>query len=178
MEFVKSANITIRAFAPNDAAGFKDACLESINSVGKWMPWCHTSYEHEEALSWFAQCSKEIEAGNSYDLGIFRNTDSLLVGSIAINQLDKRNRIGNIGYWVRETLQRQGYALEAVELIKQFGFQELHLVRLEIVVHTENNASRRVAERAGACFECLANNRLMHNGIPETAAVYSFTTVR
>ena len=175
MEFSKSKNITIRAFEPNDAAEFRVACLESIDTVGKWMPWCHASYEQEEALSWFAQCSKEIESGDSFDLGIFRNADSLLVGSIAINQLDKRNRIGNIGYWVRESLQRQGYALEAIELIKEFGFQEIDLVRLEIVVHAENSASRGVAERAGTCFECLAKNRLIHNGVPETAAVYSFT---
>lgn len=178
MKIVKSENITIRAYEPNDAVGFRDACLESIDTVGKWMPWCHADYKLEEALSWFAHCSAEIEAENSYDVGIFRNTDSFLVGSIAINQLDKLNRIGNIGYWIREPLQRQGYALEAVELIKKFGFQELHLVRLEIVVIAENSASRRVAEKAGACFECLAKNRLMHNGIPKTAAVYSFTTVQ
>ena len=177
MEYAKSENITIREFEPNDAADFRDACFESIETVGQWMPWCQANYELKEALAWFTLCSTEIKAGNSYDLGIFRNTDSRLIGSIAINQLDKRNRIGNIGYWVRETLQRQGYAREAVDLIKQFGFQELNLARLEIIVIEENYASRQVAEKSGADFECLAKNRLIHDGSPKTAAVYSFTTV-
>jgi len=86
------------------------------------MPWCYKDYSSEEAIEWISLCDKEIRHGNSNDLGIFRNADSLLVGSIAINQLDKRNRIGNIGYWVRESLQRQGYAKQAVELIRNTDF--------------------------------------------------------
>ena len=178
MIIAKSQDITIRAFEPADAVEFRTACLESIDTVGKWMSWCHENYTHEEAMAWISFCSKEIEAGNSFDLGIFRNSDSLLVGSIAINQLDKRNRIGNIGYWVRESLQQKGYAVKAVDLIKYYGFQELNLVRLEVVILAENIASKCVAERAGAEFECLAKNRLMHDGHTKTAAVYSFTTVR
>ena len=175
MDIAKSTDITIRAFEESDAAEFTLACRESFETVGNWLPWCHENYTREEALYWISFCSQEIQAGNSYDLGIFRNSDSLLVGSIAINQLDKRNRIGNIGYWVRESLQQQGYALKAVNLIKRYGFQQLELSRLEIVMLTENNASKRVAESAGAEFECIAKNRLMHDGYSKAAAVYSFT---
>ena len=50
----------------------------------------------------------------------------------------------------------------------------MNLVRLELVVLTENVASRRVAERTGAQFECVAKNRLMHNGRAESAAIYAF----
>ena len=101
----------------------------------------------------------------------------MLIGSIAINQLDKANKIGNIGYWVRETQQNYGYALQAVELIKDYGFRQLQLVRLEIVVLTENAASIAVAEKSGAEFECIAKSRLMHEGRARAAAIYSFTTV-
>lgn len=175
MDITKSEDITIRPFEPDDAAEFTSACLESIDTVGKWMPWCHENFTHEEAMAWITSCSKQIQAGNSYDLGIFRNPDLLLVGSIAINQLDKRNLIGNIGYWVRESLQQQGYALKAVNLIKDYGFQELNLARLELVILTDNIASKRVAESSGAEFECVAKNRLMHDGMSKPAAVYSFT---
>ena len=176
MVIAKSEDITVRAFEPDDTAEFTSACLESVETVGKWMPWCNEAYTQDTALSWISLCSSEIEAGNAFDLGVFRNSDSLFVGSIAINRLDKQNRIGNIGYWVRQSLQQQGYALKAINLIKKYGFQKLHLVRLEIVVLEENMASRRAAECAGAEFECQAKNRLMHDGIANTAAVYSFTS--
>ena len=63
--------------------------------------------------------------------------------------------------------------MQAVELIKDFGFNVLSLTRLEIVVLTENKISRRIAEKAGAKFECIAENRLIHNGEAMPAAVYS-----
>jgi len=141
------------------------------------MTWCHSEYTPEEALRWITICAKEFEAGTSYDLGLFRNSDSVLIGSIAINQLDRINRIGNIGYWVRESEQNKGYASQAVELIKEFGFRQLELERLEIVVLTENTASVRVAEKSGAEFECIAKSRLFHEGCPKPAAIYSFTNV-
>ena len=177
MEIGKNKAITIRAFEPEDAAEFTAACLESIDTVGHWLPWCHEEYSCEEATAWIALCSEEIQARNSYDYGIFRNADSQLSGGIAINPIDIRNRMGNIGYWVRESLHRQDYALEAVEITRNFGFQQLLLARLEIVLLADNLASRRVAENAGAEFECIAKSRLMHNGRTEAAAVYAFTTV-
>lgn len=175
MEIARNAVITIRSFELTDAVEFTAACLESINTVGVWMPWCHDEYSYDEACEWIELCSKERITGNAYDLGIFRNSDASLAGSIAINQIDKQNRRGNVGYWVRESMQNQGYARQAVELITEFGFQKLGLVRLELVALTDNLASRRVAERAGADFECIASNRLIHNGQAKSAAVYSFT---
>jgi len=177
MEIAKSKTITIREFVPDDAVAFTAACLESMGTVGKWMAWCHGEYTNEEATAWISICAREFEAGSSYDFGIFRNSDSMLIGSIAINQLDKANKIGNIGYWVRETQQNHGYALQAVELVKDFGFRQLQLVRLEIVVLTENAASIAVAEKSGAEFECIAKSRLMHEGRARAATIYSFTTV-
>lgn len=98
------------------------------------------------------------------------------IDTVAINQLDKANHSGNIGYWVRESLQNQGYARQAVELIKNYGFHQLNLVRLEIVVVATNSASIQVAKNAGAEFECIAKSRLMHEGRPHSAAIYSFTS--
>jgi len=175
MDITKNDSITVREFEPHDAPEFALACRESIATVGKWMPWCHSGYTPAEALDWITICERAFKAGTSYDLGLFRNSDALLLGSIAINDLDRDNRIGNIGYWVRESQQNQGYALPAVELIKAYGFHHLQLERLEIVVLAENTASRRVAEKSGAEFECIAKSRLFHDGCAKPAAIYSFT---
>lgn len=175
MEITKNKSITVREFVPDDAAEFQIACLESIKTVGKWMPWCHKDYTLAEAKDWISICNKEFKAGTSYDLGIFRNSDAKLIGSVAINQLKQADKIGNIGYWVRESLQNQGHARQAVELIKNYGFDQLNLVRLEIVVVATNTASIQVAKNAGAEFECIAKSRLMHEGQTHPAAIYSFT---
>lgn len=58
-----------------------------------------------------------------------------------------------MGYWVRTSQTRRGIATAAVRLIARFGFEDLGLRRLELLIATDNFASRRVAEKVGARLE-------------------------
>jgi RimJ/RimL family protein N-acetyltransferase len=173
VETLSAENVVLRQFASHDIEQFVGAIRESANSVGKWLPWWKTDYSEDEARSWFQACDEAIAARSGFDIGIFHKDCELLIGSVAINRIDATNRIGSIGYWVRESQQGKGYCSEAVSRIKLFGFDELALARLEIVVLAENSASRQVAEKCGATLECIAENRLSHRGQPTAAAVYS-----
>ena len=170
---VRSSRLVLKPFSSEYASDFAEAVRESVDVVGEWMPWCHKDYSVEEAEEWFALCSRNIQSEEGYDIGIFMADEDIVVGGISINQINRQHNIGNIGYWVRGTYQQQGIATEAVSLIKSLGFGVLGLTRLEIVVLEKNVASRRVAEKAGAEFECISRNRLVHNGAAKSAAVYS-----
>ncbi len=103
--------------------------------------------------------------------------DTLAAENVVLRKFgpnDAASQIGSVGYWVRESQQGKGYCSEAVDRIKEFGFNELALARLEIAVLVENRASCQVAEKCGAKLECVAENRLVHRGRPAAAAVYSF----
>jgi len=173
MKIIKNALITINPFNETHLDEFVIAVKESANTVGQWMPWCTPEYSIEEAQLWFKYCRHNIERSIAYDVGIFLNETGQLAGGISINRINRMDMIGNVGYWVRESLQNQGIASAALELIKTFGFQSLGLTRLEIVILEENHISRRLAEKSGAKFECLARNRLLHNEQPTDALVYS-----
>jgi len=173
LNILKAKYVVLRKFKPKDLGQFVEAIRESATSVGEWLPWWKEDYSRDEAQSWFETCERAIETRSAFDIGIFRKNDGLLVGSVAINRIDAANRIGSIGYWVRESQQGNGYCSDAVNRIKEFGFHELDLARLEIVVLVENGASRQVAEKCGAKLECIAENRLVHKGQPSAAAVYS-----
>jgi ribosomal-protein-serine acetyltransferase len=123
--------------------------------------------------AWFQTCGATIAASTAFDIGVFRNDSGLLIGSVAINRVDAANRIASIGYWVRGSQQGNGYCSEAVNRIAKFGFDDLALARLEIVVLVENTASCKVAEKCGARLECIAENRLVHESRPSAAAIYS-----
>jgi RimJ/RimL family protein N-acetyltransferase len=112
-------------------------------------------------------------ARSAYDIAIFSPDGATLYGGIGVNQISWRWNLGNIGYWVRQSRQRQGIAPRAVRAAAQFGFDYLKLTRLEIVVAVGNDPSRRVAERVGATFECVARNRLVLGERPVDAWVYS-----
>ena len=168
-----SDGLCLRPYADSDIEPFVAAAREAVDTVGAWMPWCHASYGPADAKEWFDECASGLAARSAYDLGIFSADDGELSGGIAVNQISWRWNYGNIGYWVRQSRQRQGIALRAVRAIARFGFNDLKLTRLEIVIAVDNVASRRVAENAGATFECIARNRLVLLERPIDAAVYS-----
>lgn len=173
MDILTSENLVLRKFETSDIEQFVEAVRESEKTVGSWLPWWKTNYHRDDAALWFRCCDEKITARSAFDIGIFDKEGGLLLGSVAINGIDAANRIGSLGYWVRESQQGNGYCTEAVGRISEFGFDDLDLSRLEIVVLVDNIASRRVAEKCGAKLECIAENRIMYQGRPSAAAVYS-----
>lgn len=175
MQLTTLANtqIVIRPFEAGDADEFVRAAHESIETVGIWMSWCTPSFNREQALAWFATCDQDRAAGRAFDMGIFCAATGQLLGGAGINQLSPHHRYGNIGYWVRQSRQRQGIARQALVLLCDFGFQQLGLYRLEIVMGVGNTASEAVAISTGATFECRARNRIFLHGRPLDAHIYA-----
>jgi len=58
-----------------------------------------------------------------------------------------------VGYHVRRSLQRRGYATEAAAASRDFARDSLGLDRLIAIIHPENLASQRVAEHIGLALE-------------------------
>lgn len=175
MVAIAGDGLRIRSFEEGDLAAFVAAVRESAGTVGLWMPWCRADYTDAEAIAWFDRCRASQRAGQAYDVGIFAEDGKEPLGGIGINQLNRQHNLGNIGYWVRESRQRRGVATRAVRMMARYGFDCLQLTRLEIVAAVDNRVSRAVAEKAGAVFECIARNRLVVDGKPLSAAVYSLT---
>jgi ribosomal-protein-serine acetyltransferase len=148
------------------------AARESTETVGQWLPWCHAEYDESRAGSWIAKCEAAWRAGEEYEFAFFDHTGEF-VGAGGLNAVNRLHNFANLGYWVRQSRQREGIAVEAIGLLAQFGFHTVGLTRIEIVIAHDNGPSRRAAEKAGATFECLARNRLVLRGNPVVAAVYS-----
>ncbi len=170
---ITTSRLIIRPYSAGDITEQVDAVIESVMTVGRWLPWCHSSYSVKDAAEWFVICEQSIAANISYDLGIFDKSTGKLVGSIAINEIRSNHKLGNIGYWVRQSAQGRRIAAEAVEAVAEFGFNHLGLLRLEIIAGIDNKASRRVAEKVNAVCEGLARNRIILNNQSIDAMVYS-----
>lgn len=163
----------LRPFTSSDAPSFAAAIRESGATVGKWMTWAHAGYTDADALSWFAHCDSERANGTSYEFGIFHAESQILVGGCGLNQFNAVNGFCNLGYWVRESWQRKGAGLAAIQALTSYAFSELGLGRVEIVVAAGNEPSAALATRAGATRECLARNRLKLHGNYADALLFS-----
>ncbi len=171
---LRSPRLCLRGWQEADAIPLYEAALESIDTVGAWLPWCHARYALADAQAWVAHCQAAWRQGEHYTFAITDASDGSLLGGIGLNQRNLLHRSANLGYWVRQSRQRQGIVTEAAPLVACFGFDALELVRIEIVAAHDNRASRGVAERCGARFEGISRQRLVHAGRVLDAAVYGW----
>jgi len=168
---LSSAGFVLRPYLADDAAAFAAAVRESMATLGPWMPWAEAGFDEAQALAWFAACDAGRADGSSHEFGIFRG--GVFVGGAGLNQLNPAHALCNLGYWVRTSAQRQGAASAAVVALAHYAFRDLNQTRVEIVVAEGNDASLGVARKAGAVHECLARNRLVLDGAPVAAHVFS-----
>lgn len=157
---LRSGSFVFRPFVTGDAPAFVEAVRESCSSLQPWMPWASAQYSEADAHGWIDGCRQGWTDRSGFEFGIFDAQSGAFVGGCGLNQLNRLHDYCNLGYWVRQSYQRRGAATEAVRVLSRFGFAELALGRIEIVIAVGNAASLGVARKAGAIEEGVARNRL------------------
>lgn len=150
------------------------AARESIREVYSFLVWCHPGYSLAESRAWLKMVKPEWDRGISYAFAIRDRVTDEYLGGCGLNRVDE-NPVMNLGYWIKTQATGRGVATEATRALVQFGFDYLRLIRIEIVMSTKNQASRRVAEKVGGNFEGMLANRLFLHGEAHDARLYSLT---
>ena len=163
----------IRRYRPDDVPLLFEAIRESINEIYPWLPWCHPEYSMEDSSAWVQSRDEAWDADREYSFVILDQRNARFAGGVGLGQVNRINQMANLGYWVRTSCTRRGAATAATRLIAEFGFRELGLQRIEILAAVGNDASQRVAEKAGATKEGTLRNRLLNHGKPTDAVLYS-----
>jgi len=88
-----------------------------------------------------------------------------LAGCIGLlKQKDIYKLTAEIGYWIGEPYWGLGIATKAVNLLVDYGFDQLGLVRIYTGVFDYNKASQRVLEKAGFKLEGIFEKSVLKNG--------------
>lgn len=112
----------------------------------------------------------------AYGFGLFLNDDRF-IGEVSLGSVQRGPfQSASIGYWVDQRSAGNGYVPEGVGLILAYGFDELHLHRLEAAIVPRNTASRRVAEKLGLREEGTSLRFLQIAGVYEDHVRYAITT--
>jgi ribosomal-protein-serine acetyltransferase len=166
--------ITLRPYWTSDIDSLHEAVRESIPELSVWMSWCRLDYSMQDTGTWIESQSDAWEKGTEYNFAISYDTGPLCLGGCGLNVIDRDCGTANLGYWVRTGQTNKGIATAATLLLARFAFRELKLSRVELTVAVDNQASLRVAEKAGATREGILRNRVVKNDIPCDAVVFSF----
>jgi RimJ/RimL family protein N-acetyltransferase len=110
----------------------------------------------------------------NFFLGIFLNVSGQFLGSVDFGAHNWDCRTFEIGYWIRQQAQGNGYVSEAMRLITEYLFAHLGAQRVEIHCHERNQRSAAVARRPG--FQqggCLRNSALAAAGVLKNMLIFS-----
>jgi RimJ/RimL family protein N-acetyltransferase len=171
--FLTDGRVTIRPLRPNDTELLFEAISESLPQLCTWLTWCNPGYTVVDCTAYILKSQQDWQKGEQFNFGTFDAKTNALLGSVALNQVNRAHNLANLGYWIRTSKAGQGLATASVKLIAQFAFQTLGLTRLEMVVPVGNAASQRTALKAGATLEGTLRHRLMLSGKLHDATLYS-----
>ena len=149
---LSDGTITIRAYEPGIELAVFEAARESAREIGPCMRTWREGATYDKATLHVLESIQAWHTGTWYDFAISRIDSAAFLGRVGLDRISA-GRTANVGYWVRTGQTGQGIATAAVRLIARFGFEDLGLLRLELLIAVDNLASRRVAEKVGATFE-------------------------
>jgi RimJ/RimL family protein N-acetyltransferase len=149
----ETERLLLRAPRPGDGLPLNDAIRESLDKLRPWMHWAQTLQTVEQTEAVVRQAAARFYLREELRLHLFRKSDGLLVGSSGMHHIDWSVPRFEIGYWVRASLEGQGYVTEAVNGITRFAFDTLMAQRIEILCDVRNRRSAAVAERCGYQLE-------------------------
>jgi ribosomal-protein-serine acetyltransferase len=165
--------ILVRPFDRTDALALYGAVRESMSELKPWMSWCHDNYLLSDASDWVESRDYAWATGEEYTFAIIQRETGTFAGTVGLNQINRVHNFGNLGFWIRSRLAKQGMATAATRLAARFALVQLGLKRVEILAMIANVASRRVAEKSGASAEGILRKRLIVHDEAHDAALYS-----
>jgi RimJ/RimL family protein N-acetyltransferase len=148
---ITTERLILRPPQAGDGAPLCAAVLETWDQLNQWMPWAR---ERKDATNDFYEAyaienaAKFITRENLAVLAFERSTGDL-VASSGLHRIDWDIGQFEIGYWVREEAQGQGYAQEIADALTRYAFDAL-CANSVLICHSEGNeASRNVITRLG-----------------------------
>ncbi|MFL5839856.1 MAG: GNAT family N-acetyltransferase [Thermoleophilaceae bacterium] len=155
--------VVLRDWREPDVAQLVEACRDA--EIPRWTA-VPDLYTDEDARAWVRGDPLPREPpGDRVSFAIAdAENDDLLLGSISVMRVE-RGRFGEIGYWLAPWARGRGAMAAAVRLLARWAFQEFALRRIELVIAVDNEASNRVAARAGFTREGVLRDYRENKGV-------------
>ena len=112
-----------------------------------WLPWLDNITRPEDTRAFIRAAQAQASQNNGTQLAIRLN--GRISGIVGHHQIDWRNRLTSLGYWVGEEFQGRGLVTAASRALVSHAFDHAQLNRVEIRCATENDKSRAIPMRLG-----------------------------
>jgi RimJ/RimL family protein N-acetyltransferase len=153
--------VALRPSRPDDVDALTAGCQDP--ETQRWSLALPRPFVREHAVEFIARGPSDAAAGTAFHF-VAVEADDVPLGSFSVMG-------GELGYWVAPQARGRGVATRGVTLLRDWAHAALGRTRLELLIHPDNTASCRVAERAG--FADSGERRIPPRGQdPDPHAVY------
>ena len=151
--------VVLRAPQWQDVAGIISACQDPESARWTALPVPYTS---TDAKFFVAEHAPGVWLRGQGAVFTVADADDAFVGSMELRLAGPRT--ANVGYLIAPWARGNGYAPAALRTLCRWGFESLGVHRIEWQAYVGNDASRRVAQRAGFTMEGLARAGCLQRG--------------
>lgn len=176
---IESERLIIRCPQKGDGFAVFEAVVESLESLREFpasLPWAVVEPSISESERFCRESQATFILRSAMPMLLLNKENDQLVGSSGLHDIDWTVPKCEIGYWIRSSCVRQGFATEAVKAITSFAIASLGMRRIEALPDDKNLRSCLVCERAGYELEgVLHNERVQPDGQLADTRIYAFT---
>jgi RimJ/RimL family protein N-acetyltransferase len=159
---VVTERLVLRCWEPRDAALLKEAIDSSLGHLRPWMPWAHDEPQTiEQKVQLLRGFRGQFDLGQNFVYAIFSPDESEVVGGSGLHPRAGDEISLEIGYWIRASATRRGYATEATAALARVGLELCGADRIDIRVDPANETSAAVPRKLGFVEEGLLRRRLL-----------------
>lgn len=152
--------LLLRLPEPRDVPAITAACQDE--TLARFVP-VPVPYTEEHARTFVAERPARWRAEDGEMTWAITDASSgELLGMVGLHARDASMR--EIGFWIAPAARGRGVMTAAARLVIRFGFEVLHLGRVEWLALVGNDASLRVAEKLGFRLEGTLRAGLLHRG--------------
>lgn len=138
-------HLVLRQLQPADAPELFSVVDKSREELRKWLPWVDGTKSEADSRV-FIDTMLERRAWDE-EFGYAVILDGKIAGHTSLMEI--RNHKAEVGYWVATEFARRGLATRATGALVDLAFSQMGLHRLTLRADERNEASQRVAEKAG-----------------------------
>ncbi len=150
---------------------FEYACSELVGPNAGWEP-------HKNVMETMSVINLFIDSKNRGEPGVYaivERTTNKMIGTIELYNY-KPGFKAELGYALHPHYWGQGIVVEAAKCLISWGFDDLHLKRIEVAAFVDNIQSQRVCEKLGFKKEGISRNGYMrYDGIVCDKVLYGMT---
>lgn len=157
---IETERLVLRCWEPRDAPLLKEAIDSSLEHLRPFMPWAHDEPQTlEQKLDLVKGFRSQFDLGENFVLGIFSADETEALGGTGLHPRTGPGGM-DIGYWIRASATRRGFATETAAALTRVGFEVCGADRIEIHVDPRNEKSLGVPRKLGYLEEATLRRRL------------------